>query len=187
MQLFQHKKRQRGFTFLEFAGVMALIAIAIGAIAFFYSNATQSQDINTASQDIAVVSQSIRSVYSGQTDYTGVGTDGVDAVINGGMVPKRMVNAADDGLVHVFEDTITIDEGQSAADTADNADNFSISMANVPEDACVRLAGIDMGNANTNLQIADGFYTQAAGDLPVGIDVASDKCAGGATMTWSFR
>lgn len=67
-------RRSTGFSLVEIAMVLAIIAVMVAGALAFYSSATESRRVQEAISMVTVVRSIARQMYAGQPDYTGLDT-----------------------------------------------------------------------------------------------------------------
>ena len=128
--------RQRGISLIE--GVLYLVialAVIVGGIVFFQQAQLSNQVTDTARAGVGISSQA-RGLYQNQRTF-GQGADLTAALLASGSVPSNFVNASDDGIAHPF--------GGGAVTVTGNNDGFAMTLTDLSEEACLRLATVGAG------------------------------------------
>ena len=138
MKIFKltNSARKRGVSLIE--GVLYLVialAVIVGGIVFFQQAQLSNQVTDTARAGVAISSQT-RGLYQSQRTFGE--NDITPALIRAGAVPSNFLNAAGDSVVHPFDaaGTITVNG---------NGEGFSMTITNLSEAACARLATVGEG------------------------------------------
>jgi prepilin-type N-terminal cleavage/methylation domain-containing protein len=163
------RRRSSGFSLVEIAMVLAIIALLVAGIMLFFNNASSSQKTNDAGTEIAAVSQVVRSLWAGQPDYTGVTTSAIAA---SGQLPNKWTKGT--GLTDAFAGAVSV--GGTASNT-----NFFITMTNVPSLACNKFATTDMGTG-----LIGAFINGTAQSFPLTPAQANGATACGGTAPYSI-
>lgn len=145
--------RQRGISLIE--GILYLvlaISVVIGGITVF-QNAQLSNRVTETARGLVAISSETRALHQNARDF-GTG-DLTDAVINAGAVPSNFLNNDGTEVRHPWGGAVTI----TGVDQ-----QFQVSLADVPSDACVRLTSVD-----------------ARGQGVAGVGIASVSFDGGTT------
>jgi Tfp pilus assembly protein PilW len=126
--------RQRGISLIE--GILYLVlalSLVVGGIVLF-QNAQTSNRVTEAARGIVTLASETRALHQNARDF-GTAADITPALINAGAVPSNFLNgAAPTEIVHPWGGQVTVEgDGQQ----------FSITLAGVPSDACVRLTPVD--------------------------------------------
>lgn len=179
------RRREKGITLIEVAMALALVAIVTAAIMYSFQSASISQRTETAMKDLAALQNAVRTLYGNQPNFSGINTADMVAAR---VIPNRLVQNANTGeLRTAFNGGLEIapdDAGGGAAS------GFSISFADVPSEACVRLAVLDLGSGLVRLTVGGTPpYNENSPNWPPLTSEAIGAC-GSATevdMTWVFR
>jgi major structural subunit of bundle-forming pilus len=126
-------RRRGGFSLVEIAMVLAIIALLVAGIMLFFNNASNAQKSNEGAEEVAAVSQVVRSLWEGQPDYSSLSSA---AIASSGQLPSKWVKGT--ALTSPFNATLTV--GSTNTNT-----NFFISMSGIPNLACTKFATTDMG------------------------------------------
>lgn len=175
------KRRRRGFSLLELAMVLALgVLIAVGVM-MFYTQANTSRNTQNAVVEIGAIQQAVRSLYGGQSTYTGL-TNSI--LISTKALPVRMVQGTN-GLRNSFSGAITVIPANSGGGTASG---FSVSLAAVPQDACTKLAAQDFGRGVYSVTVGSTTRTAGSGSPPPFDPASAASACSRATNTivWIF-
>jgi len=170
--------RQRGISLIE--GILYLvlaISVVVGGIVVF-QNAQLSNRVTDTARGIVTIASETRALHQNARDF---GTaDLTPALVNAGAVPSNFLNNDGTDVRHPWGGAVTI----TGADQ-----QFTIALADVPSDACVRLASVDArGQGVAGIGIAsvsfDGGGTTQA--IPVTPIVAGVECGNQATADIVF-
>ena len=172
------KRKGRGLTLMEVAMVLAIIGIVIAAALLYFNTANTSQKIVSALGQVAQIQQSVRTLYSGQSDYTGLTT----ALIAGSeALPASMTNGT--SITHSFNGAVTVVENA-------NPRNFTITFAGFPSDACTQMLTKDLGRGLVSASSSAVPALVVQPNLPMNLTVATAACAtaGNANdIIWTFN
>lgn len=175
------KRRKRGFSLLELAMVLALgVLIAVGVM-MFYTQANTSRNTQNAIIQVGALQQAVRSLYGGQSTYTGLSND---ILISTKAVPQNMVSGTN-GLRSAFSGAVTVVPANSGGGTGSG---FSIQLDAVPQDACTKMAAQDLGRGVYSVQVGSTTRTAGSGSPPpFDPGAAATACSGATnTITWIF-
>ena len=172
-----YKNEQSGRSMVEMLGVLAIIGVlSVGGIAG-YSKAMTKFKINKSMDQISMLVANIRTLFSGQRNYSGLGNENA---ISFGIIPGEM-DGGGSIITNAFAGNVTIG---TAAVNGNNDAAFTIKYEGLGQEACVTMATSDWGSGsssglvsmNVSSTAADG--TEYSGtDLPVSLINAAAQCA----------
>ncbi|EPP3012366.1 type 4 pilus major pilin [Escherichia coli] len=130
-------KMEKGLSLIEASMVLALSAIVVSGVMFYYQSASDSNKTqNTVSQVMSVMS-AINGLYVGQASYSGLS----DTVLyNSSAVPANYkgstgeINNPFGGKLHVAQNT-------------DNSGGYALLLDGVPQSSCVNIASMNLGTS----------------------------------------
>ena len=180
---------QNGRSMVEMLGVLAIIGVlSVGGIAG-YSKAMTKFKINKSMDQISMLVANIRTLFSGQRNYSGLNNTNAIAF---GIIPGEM-DGGGSVITNAFSGNVTI----STATVNSNADAaFTIKYEGLGQEACVTMATSDWGSGSSSGLVdmtvsaaSTGGSTYSGSDLPVSlINAASNcKCATAVcSITWKY-
>ena len=181
------RSEQTGRSMVEMLGVLAIIGVlSVGGIAG-YSKAMAKYKLTKAMDQVSTTITNIRTVYSGQPNYSGLTTQ---VMIQMGAVGAEMLNGQSPTTATVaynaFNGTVTI-EGTPQQ-------TFKIKFAGLSKEACVAIASSDWGSGSGSglVSVQAGSATAgttASGTLPLSLATAATGCNSvGDTnyVTWEY-
>ena len=156
-------ENQNGRSMIEMLGVLAIIGVlSVGGIAG-YSKAMMKYRVNKTIDQISMISTNIRTLFGPQGTYTGA--DSLTVLDKAKVIPDEMVtrNAqkAATGLTNAFGGTLTV--------AVPSTDTFTLTMTNIPDDACITLLTQNWGD-----------------DTPIKVSDATNACDGSKNLKWTF-
>ena len=174
-----NKNNQMGRSMVEMLGVLAIIGVlSVGGIAG-YSKAMEKFKIGKLLDQLVMIITNIRTLYSGQPNYEGLNNV---VAIQSGAIPTEMLNGKSSTVAteiyHALNGEVAI-EDYSSSDGIRGA-HFSIVFHKLPVNACVALASVDFGDANSGLEevviggVGDTIFL--ANELPVSVAKATAGC-----------
>ena len=145
-------KMEKGLSLIEASMVLALSAIVVSGVMFYYQSASDSNKTqNTVSQVMSVMS-AINGLYVGQASYSGLS----DTVLyNSSAVPANykgsagVINNPFGGRLHVAPNNNT-------------SGGYALLLDGVPQSSCVNIASMNLG---TSLQGVGVGVTNIKGPL----------------------
>ncbi|END4663284.1 pilus assembly protein [Escherichia coli] len=146
-------KMEKGLSLIEASMVLALSAIVVSGVMFYYQSASDSNKTqNTVSQVMSVMS-AINGLYVGQASYTGL-TDNV--LLNSSAVPENYKDKTNNKINNPFGGKLHVVQNTGAGG------GYALLLDGVPKSSCVNIASMNLG---TSLQ-------------GVGVEVNAMKSAG---------
>lgn len=144
------KRKKRGLTLIETLLALGVAAIVIIGAVSFYNNAAGTNAINDAKGQIQAYVNGVKKVYASQSTYTGLDNA---TIIATGVAPQPAISGAN-GLVNPWRGTTTIA-------SASGGSAFTVTMAGVPQDACVSLltSGLLSGGGVYQIGSGGGSFT----------------------------
>lgn len=159
------KQKQSGFTLLELLLVVGVGALLlIGGIAT-YRLVVEGNKVSEATRLLLRIKSEAQNLYANQADYNG---------LNNALLQN--LDVLPPSSDHPFNDAITVQPANGNA-------QFSVTFANVPETACVKLGR----------QITDPDDVDSLNVAPAGVDSTTlvadlaQNCNGDTTMVWTFN
>ena len=122
-----NSRKQRGFTLIELAVVVAIIVAAAAGIIARRNAVEQTAKIQTESGNLTAIIGKINSTFAGRTNYSGVSTS---LLLAQGAFPTSMVDGSN--VVNLWQGLVTVNAG--AGNTS-----IDITYNDVPTSACIEL------------------------------------------------
>lgn len=148
----KRNKMEKGLSLIEASMVLALSAIVVSGVMFYYQSASDSNKTqNTVSQVMSVMS-AINGLYVGQASYAGL-TD--EVLLNSSAVPENYKDKDKKKINNPFGGELKV---------APNGGGYTLSLNGVPKSSCVNIASMNLG---TSLQgVGVGVNVSAAPLVP---------------------
>lgn len=184
-----YRNNETGRSMVEMLGVLAIIGVlSVGGIAG-YSKAMTKFKINKSMDQISMLVANVRTLYSGQRDYSGFGNENA---ISFGIIPSEMA-AGTDTITNAFAGTVTL----NTATYNGNANGaFSIQYDGLGQEACVTMATADWGSGSSSGLVSmkagntSGAGTaQTSANLPLSLSYAAEACkctTPVCSITWTY-
>lgn len=192
-----YKNEQSGRSMVEMLGVLAIIGVlSIGGISG-YSKAMSKFRVNKTLDQISMLVMNIRSLYSGNIDYSGLNDT---VVISMGIIPKDMIDVSDPTkkIINAYQGGVSV---EAANDGGANR-SFSVTYNGLTKEACVAIAtadwGSQAGSGLVSISVGPSKSKKEAGSLtahlidalPVSLSVAATECSNttdiGNTVKWVY-
>ncbi|EOB6370397.1 type 4 pilus major pilin [Escherichia coli] len=133
------KKFQKGLSLIEASMVLALSAIVVSGVMYYYQSASDNNKTqNTVSELMSIVS-AVNGLYAGQQNYNGL-TEQV--LYNTSAVPENYKNTSTQGITHPFGDEITIGPRGTNGESG-----YYVLLNKIPKAACINLATMNFGTS----------------------------------------
>ncbi|EPP5980087.1 type 4 pilus major pilin [Escherichia coli] len=128
-------KMEKGLSLIEASMVLALSAIVVSGVMFYYQSASDSNKTqNTVSQVMSVMS-AINGLYVGQASYTGL-TDTV--LYSSSAVPENYKDKTSKQINNPFGGKLRV---------APSGGGYTLSLDGVPKSSCVNIASMNLGTS----------------------------------------
>ena len=179
ISLLRRIRRRAGFTLLELTMSLAIIAVLIGGIVMFFSNASTAQRTNDTMAELGNIQQAVHSMYSGQPNYSGLTTA---TIANSSQIPAKW-GGGTGALTDPFGGAVNL-SAQGTAITGGPAANgaFVVEMDNLPAAACAKVVTQDLGPSLIGVGVGTAPTTITGPLLPA---TAQASCvAGSVNVFW---
>ncbi len=182
---------RKGLTLIEAAMVLTILALVIGGVMLYYSSANQSRQTSVAAGQVGAIQNAVRGVFAGQSNYGTTGTALNPNIFQS--LPASMLKDQAGSLQHAFNGPILVAAGDAGGG---DGSGFTITLQGVPQQACLKLATMDLGRSTTGIKAVTGSGGGAATQgSAVGTDIppmtpanAQSACgtATNSTVSWMF-
>lgn len=174
----KRRARQAGLTLAETLLVLAIGALAIVGGTLLYLQATAGNKLNTGINQFVTLQSGIRSLYAGQSTYTGLTNT---LMTDSNAAPSDMAVGSGD-IRNAWGGDVTVAEFSAG-------NQFQITFERVPNNACVKLATLNPGGTGGS-GLASVTVTGTELLPPISTASAVTECAGTAdsnTILWTFN
>lgn len=166
-------KMEKGLSLIEASMVLALSAIVVSGVMFYYQSASDSNKTqNTVSQVMSVMS-AINGLYVGQASYDGLS----DTVLyNSSAVPANykgstgVINNPFGGRLHV------------APNTGTNG-GYALLLDGVPQSSCVNIASMNLGTSLQGVGVGVTSMTTSASSVSLNATASGNTVTKGAVYS----
>lgn len=153
-KMIRKNKMEKGLSLIEASMVLALSAIVVSGVMFYYQSASDSNKTqNTVSQVMSVMS-AINGLYVGQASHDGLS----DTVLyNSSAVPANYKGSTSGVINNPFGGRLHV------APNNGNSKGYALLLDGVPQSSCVNIASMNLGTSlqgvgvNTSMTINDRF------------------------------
>ncbi|MEJ6002642.1 type 4 pilus major pilin [Paucibacter soli] len=165
-------RKQRGFTLVELAVVVAIIVAAAAGIIARRNATNQTAMIQTESGNLTAILGKVNSTFAGRSNYSGVNTA---LLLSQGAFPTSMVDGAN--VVNIWQGAVTVAAG--AGNTS-----VDITYNGVPSSACIEL----VANTSRSYNEVTINSTKTKNGAPqADLDTAKTACEASASASIVFN
>ncbi|ENF3519565.1 pilus assembly protein [Escherichia coli] len=154
-KMLKRKKAEKGLSLIEASMVLALSAIVVSGVMFYYQSASDSNKTQNTVSEVMSVMSAINGLYVGQSSYTGLS----DSVLyNSSAVPANykgtsgIINNPFGGRLHVAPNT-------------GSAGGYALLLDGVPQSSCVNIASMNLGTSLQGVGVKVSSMTQGTSSL----------------------
>lgn len=174
-KMIRKNKMEKGLSLIEASMVLALSAIVVSGVMFYYQSASDSNKTqNTVSQVMSVMS-AINGLYVGQASYAGLTNE---VLFNSSAVPENYKDKSTRTINNPFGGQLTV---------AETGGGYTLTLKRVPKSSCVNIASMNLGTSlqavgvNVTNPKSAPVSTPKAGQLSSGTltpGIAATHCTG---------
>lgn len=151
-KMIRKNKMEKGLSLIEASMVLALSAIVVSGVMFYYQSASDSNKTqNTVSQVMSVMS-AINGLYVGQASYAGLTNE---VLFNSSAVPENYKDKRTKKINNPFGGQLTVAEKAGGG--------YTLTLEGVPKSSCVNIASMNLG---TSLQAVGVNAKQNSNPVP---------------------
>ncbi|WP_096973537.1 type 4 pilus major pilin [Escherichia coli] len=154
-KMLKRKKAEKGLSLIEASMVLALSAIVVSGVMFYYQSASDSNKTQNTVSEVMSVMSAINGLYVGQSSYTGLS----DSVLyNSSAVPANykgtsgIINNPFGGRLHVAPNT-------------GSAGGYALLLDGVPQSSCVNIASMNLGTSLQGVGVKVTSMTQGTSSV----------------------
>ncbi|EOM3721414.1 type 4 pilus major pilin [Escherichia coli H20] len=130
-------KMEKGLSLIEASMVLALSAIVVSGVMFYYQSASDSNKTqNTVSQVMSVMS-AINGLYVGQASYGGLSDD---VLFSSSAVPENYKDKTSKKINNPFG-------GKLSVAPRKNGGGYTLTLDGVPKSSCINIASMNLGTS----------------------------------------
>ncbi|HBC1013451.1 TPA: prepilin-type N-terminal cleavage/methylation domain-containing protein, partial [Escherichia coli] len=131
----RNKRNQRGLSLIEASMVLALSAIVISGVMYYYRAASDNNKTQSTVSEIMSIVSAVNGLYAGTSGYENLDES---VIIKTSAVPENYKSADGNDIIHPFGGTV--ETGNVISDNS-----FYIILNDIPEEACVNIASMNFG------------------------------------------
>ena len=165
----RNARKQAGASLLEILAYLGVASVVIAGAVSLLGSAMSGADTNKVISEVNGLRVGVKSLFAGQNNYGATSLNTL--LINAKAVPATLqTNAAAGTITNVWNGAVVI---------TGSTQNFTISYASVPQDACIKLASMSINS------VQGVSVNGAALALPVTAAAASGACVATNTVLWT--
>lgn len=174
----KHKKDSRGLSLIEASMVLALSAIVVSGVLYYYNNASSNRKLVDDAKTVQMVISTIRTLYENQKPGTKIDATAVAKAGNFTTVMKNSKTY----IVMPTGETLNILDGSAAFGNRLYAIDFYTKDKNI----CSHLASVKYGTSHFATEVADSsgsvttvkdLLAKPAADRYLTVDKAASECS----------
>ncbi|ENP3040818.1 pilus assembly protein [Salmonella enterica] len=134
------KKYEKGLSLIEASMVLALSAIVISGVMFYYQSASDSNKTQNTISEVMSSIAAINGLYVGQSSYTGLG----NAILhNSSAIPQSYKDPTEGStkITNPFGGEMFVYPGGT------NKNMYAITLTQIPQSACLNIASMNLGTS----------------------------------------
>ncbi|EGV2900811.1 pilus assembly protein [Salmonella enterica] len=138
------KKYEKGLSLIEASMVLALSAIVISGVMFYYQSASDSNKTQNTISEVMSTIAAINGLYVGQSSYTGLG----NAILHSSSAIPQNYRGSGSTITNPFGGQMNITPGDPGKDGAPGHDNqYAITLTGIPTSACMNIVSMNLGTS----------------------------------------
>lgn len=154
------KKYEKGLSLIEASMVLALSAIVISGVMFYYQSASDSNKTQNSISEVMSTIAAINGLYVGQSSYTGLG----NTILHSTSAIPQSYKGSGATITNPFGGEMNVYPGTK------NINMYAITLTQIPQSACLNIASMNLGTSlvgvGTNFEKADAVADAKVAVLP---------------------
>ena len=167
------RKFQKGLSLIEASMVLALSAIVISGVMFYYQSASDNNKTQSTVSEVMSIISAINGLYAGQENYNGLDST---VIYNTSAVPENYKNS-DATISHPFGDDIIIGPVGT-----DGESGYYILLEDIPQSACISLSTMNFGTSMAGVGVGVGVSQLSGADYDSLTSITSGTSASAGTL-----
>ena len=160
---------EAGFMGLESQGSLLFYLIMVGGAGLILFMLFSGGRLSEMQQSLAAMRMNTQQMFTSSLDYTGLSND---LAIKAGLVPQKLVKGG--SLINGWGGAVTLATG-------DDTGTFTITVAQIPQDACTKLATFQLESWLSVEVNSSGISKDTA------VAEAADNCQANNTIVYTSR
>ena len=129
------KKNEKGLSLIEASMVLALSAIVVSGVMFYYQSASDSNKTQNTISEVMSTVAAINGLFVGQSSYDGLNTA---VLAHSSAIPVTYKSSDGNSITNPFGGNVTITAGTN---------RYGITLDKIPTSACLNLASMNLGTS----------------------------------------
>lgn len=157
---------QKGLSLIEASMVLALSAIVVSGVMYYYQAASDNNKTQTTVSEVMSIVSAINGLYVGTSGYAGLSQS---VIYNTSAVPENY-KASNQKIMHPFG-------GEVKLGPTNNNSKYYIILEDVPRGPCVNLASMNLGTSLAGVDVGVNEQTAQGSNWKPNYKVLSPKLA----------
>lgn len=132
----KRRRYRRGLSLIEASMVLALSAVVVAGVMFYYQSASENQKLDALQSEFMATVGAIRGLYAGRSNYGGLENS---QVISAGHLPPSLIDKSTNTIKNPFGGTVTV------APEFSNT-QYSVEFTDIPQGPCIKLVLTPFGS-----------------------------------------
>ena len=128
---------QKGLSLIEASMVLALSAIVVSGVMYYYQAASDNNKTQTTVSEVMSIVSAINGLYIGTSGYTGLDQS---VIYNTSAVPENYKDKTKNKIMHPFG-------GEIQLGATNDKTKYYIILEGIPQGPCVNLASMNLGTS----------------------------------------
>ena len=129
------KKNEKGLSLIEASMVLALSAIVVSGVMFYYQSASDSNKTQNTISEVMSTVAAINGLFVGQSSYDGLNTA---VLAHSSAIPVTYKGSDGNSITNPFGGNVSITAGTN---------RYGITLDKIPTSACLNLASMNLGTS----------------------------------------
>lgn len=157
------KKYEKGLSLIEASMVLALSAIVISGVMFYYQSASDSNKTQNTISEVMSTIAAINGLYVGQSSYAGLGNS---ILHSSSAIPQSYKGSGENSttITNPFGGEMLVYPGGT------NTNMYAITLTQIPQSSCLNIASMNLGTSlvgvGTNFEKANAVADAKVANLP---------------------
>ncbi|ECI3619710.1 pilus assembly protein [Salmonella enterica subsp. enterica] len=143
------KKYEKGLSLIEASMVLALSAIVISGVMFYYQSASDSNKTQNTISEVMSTIAAVNGLYVGQSSYAGLG----NAILHNSSAIPQNYRGSGSTITNPFGGQMIITAGtpgttgEGGVKTTGHDNQYAITLTGIPQSACMNIVSMNLGTS----------------------------------------